>query len=128
MMTIYLSSSTEVSLLHCPPSVEYNFIFVLLLAYCDLLLRLLAAAFIQSDLQLVHLSEERETIYCYRYSKDAHRNKCKALTIARLTHSPYTATMARIRCYTCAIIKYDIQCVHKMPGHTISRWGWLCKV
>ena len=61
-----------------------NEIFVLLLAYCDLHLGLLADAFIQSNLQLVHLSEEGETIYRCRYSKDVHRNKCKALTIARL--------------------------------------------
>ena len=27
-------------------------------------------------------------------------SKCQALTIARLTHSPYTTKTARIRCYT----------------------------
>ena len=36
----------------------------------------------------VHLSEERETIYRCRFSKDFHRNKCQALTIIRLTNSP----------------------------------------
>ena len=35
-----------------------------------------------------------------RYSTDVHRTKCKALTITRLTHSPYTTKIARIRCYT----------------------------
>ena len=47
----------------------------------------LADSFIQSDLQwVVHLSEG-ETIYNWRYRKEVHRTKCKALTIARLTHS-----------------------------------------
>ena len=49
-----------------------NEIFVLLLAYCDLHLGLLADAFIQSNLQLVHLSEEAETIYGHRYSSAKH--------------------------------------------------------
>ena len=41
----------------------------------------LADACIQSDLQEVHLSEERETIiYRCRYSKEVHRTKCQALT------------------------------------------------
>jgi hypothetical protein len=37
---------------------------------------------------LSDLSEEGETIYRCRYSKDVHvhRTKCQALTIARLTH------------------------------------------
>ena len=30
----------------------------------------------------------------------ASRTKCQALTIARLTHSPYATKIARIRCYT----------------------------
>ena len=47
------------------------------------------------------LSEEIETtIYLCWYSKEVHRTKCKALTIARLTHTLYTTKMARIRCYT----------------------------
>ena len=33
-------------------------------------------------------------------SKDVHRTKCQALTIAGLTHSLYTTQMARIRRYT----------------------------
>ena len=50
----------------------------------------LADTYIQSDLQLEHLSEEVEaTIYHCRYSKDV-RNKWQALTIAMLTHSPCT--------------------------------------
>ena len=57
----------------------------------------LADAFIQNDL---HLSEERETIYLCRYSKDVHRTKCQALTTPSLTRSPYTTQIARIRCYT----------------------------
>ena len=44
----------------------------------------------------VDLSEERETRICCRYSVD---RKCKARTIARLTHSLYTK-IARIRRYT----------------------------
>ena len=60
--------------------------------YLHLHLGNLADAFIQSDLQKIHLSEEREkTIYCCRYSKD----KCQALTIVRLTHSPYTIKITR---------------------------------
>ena len=44
------------------------------------------------------LSEESETtIYRCWYSKDVHRTKCQALTVARLTHSPYTTKLARIR-------------------------------
>ena len=48
---------------------------------------------IQSDLQFVHLSEEIETLYHCRYSKDVRRTEWQALTIAtiaRFTHSPYT--------------------------------------
>ena len=61
----------------------------------------LADALIQSDLWKVHLSEERETtIYRCRYIKDVHRSKCQAPTIARLTPSPYTTKIARIRCYS----------------------------
>ena len=41
-------------------------------------LRYLSDAFIQSDLQKVHLSEERETIYLCWYSRIAHRTKCQA--------------------------------------------------
>ena len=40
------------------------------------------------------------TIYRCRYSRDVHRTKCQALTIARLTHSRYTRKIARIRRYT----------------------------
>ena len=36
-----------------------------------------ADAFIQRDLILVHLSEERETIYGCRYSKDVHRTNSR---------------------------------------------------
>ena len=73
----------------------------------------LTDAFIQSDLQKIHLSEERETIYRCWYSK--YRTKCPSLTIARLTHSLYTTKMARIRCYTMlsTILSKDVQ-------HTIS--------
>ena len=47
------------------------------------------------------LSEEGgTTMYLCRYSKDVHRNKYRALPIARLTSSPYTTKTARIRCYT----------------------------
>ena len=44
------------------------------------------------------LSEERETtMHLCGYSEDVHRTKWQALTIARLTHSPYTTEIARIR-------------------------------
>ena len=80
-------------------------------------LRHLADAFIQSNLQYVHLSEERETtIYCCRYSKDVHRTKCQAPTIARLIHSPYATKIARIRCYT--MLSTILKC--KVIQHTIS--------
>ena len=49
--------------------------------------------------QEVDLSEEIETIYFCRYSKDVHRNNCQALTIASLTNSTYTTRKARIICY-----------------------------
>ena len=53
------------------------------------------------------MSENGEiTIYRCLYSKDGHRTKCKALTIARLTHSPYTTKIARIRCYMMLIAQY----------------------
>ena len=56
-------------------------------------LRHLANAFIQSELLLVHLSEERETtIYRRWYSKDVHRNKCQAL---ELLGYPVTRTQQR---------------------------------
>ena len=76
------------------------------------LLKLTEDAFIQSDLQLVHLSKESERIYRCRYSKDVHGTKCKAPTTARLTHSPCTTKIARIRCYT---TKY-----YNQRPHTIS--------
>ena len=44
-------------------------------------------AFIQSDLQSEHLSEERGTkIYRCRCRKDVHRTECQALTITRSTN------------------------------------------
>ena len=39
-------------------------------------------------------------LYPCWYSKDVHRTKCQARTIARLTRSLYSTKMARIRCYT----------------------------
>ena len=65
-------------MLECP------FNIVPMWIYLYLHLGNIADAFIQSDLQQVHLSEERETIYRCRYIKDVHRNKCQALTVARL--------------------------------------------
>ena len=51
------------------------------------------------------LSEERETtMHLCGYSEDVHRTKWQALTIARLTHSPYTTEIARLRRYT--MLKY----------------------
>ena len=56
---------------------------------------------IQSQLQEVYFSGERETtVYLCHYSKDVHRTKCQALSITRLTHSPYITEIARIRRYT----------------------------
>ena len=47
------------------------------------------------------MSEEGETtIHRCRYSKDVHRNKCQARTIARLALSLYSTKIARIRRYT----------------------------
>ena len=83
--------------------------------YSHLHLGNLADAFIQSDLQKIHLSEEREkTIYCCRYSKD----KCQALTIVRLTHSPYTIKITRIGHYTMLSTIFKCQDVQ----HTISAY------
>ena len=77
----------------------FDFIYIILyLSYKHL--GYLADAFIQSDLQYVHLSEERETIYRCRYSKDVHRTKCQALTIIRLTHFAYPTKITRTSCYT----------------------------
>ena len=64
----------------------------------------LADTFIQSDFQLHFnlnynsstFSKKRETIHSCRYSKDAHRTKCQALTITRLTHPLCTTEIARI--------------------------------
>ena len=39
---------------------------------------------------------QKKEKHCCQYSKDVHRTKGKALTIARLIHSPYTARTARI--------------------------------
>ena len=44
------------------------------------------------------------------------RSKCQALTITRLTHSPYATKLARIRCYTVLSIIFRCQDVQ----HTIS--------
>ena len=52
------------------------------------------------------------TIYLFGYSKDVNRTKCQALTIIRLTHSPYTTEIARIRCYTRLSTIYKCQDVH----------------
>ena len=44
-----------------------------------------------------HLSLESEAIDRCRYNEEVHRTKCKAPTIARLTHSLYTTKIARIK-------------------------------
>ena len=66
-----------------------------------------ADTFIPSDLQQEHLSEESETIYRCRNVKDVHRNKCRALTIARLIHSLYATKIAEHYLY-CART-YNVQ-------------------
>ena len=38
----------------------------------------------------IRQKKRETTVYLCRYRKDAHRTKCQALTIARLTHSPNT--------------------------------------
>ena len=43
--------------------------------------------------------KEKQQYRC-RYIKDVHRTKCQALTIAWLTHSPYTTKIGKIRCCT----------------------------
>ena len=68
-------------------------IFSICIIYLGLHLGLLADTFIQSH-------NNTTTIYRCRYSKDVHRTKCQALTIARLTRSLYTTKLTRIRCYT----------------------------
>ena len=56
---------------------------------------------------------KQQYIRC-RYSKGAHRTKCQALTITRLTHSPATSKIDRIRCYTlwtifkCQVVQHTI--------------------
>ena len=62
---------------------------------------LVADTFIQSDLQSVHLSEKKRNniSLLVGYSKDIHRNKCQAFTIARLTPS-CLHQIARIRRHT----------------------------
>ena len=72
----------------------------------------------------VHLTEESETrIYLCWYSKDVHRTKCQAIKIARLSHSPYTTHIARVRCYTMLSTIFKCQDVH----HTISVKGVLVR-
>ena len=51
-------------------------------------------------------------------SKDVQRTKCQALTIVRLTHSPYTTKIARKRCHT--ILSTIFEC--KDVQHTISAY------
>ena len=75
----------------------------------------LADAFILIDIKWV--VRRKTTIYRWRYRKDAHRNKCQAITIARLTHSLYTTKIARIRCYMMLSTIFKCQDVQ----HTI-RW------
>ena len=63
------------------------------------------------------MSEKRETtIYRCGYSRDIHRTMCQALTITRLTHSPYATKIGRIRCYTMPSTIFKLQDVE----HTIS--------
>ena len=57
-----------------------------------------------------------ENNICFWYIKDVHRNKCQALTITRLTHSPFTTEIARIRRYTILSTIFKCQGVQ----HTIS--------
>ena len=73
-------------------------------------------AFIQSDLQWVHLSEERETILFCRYSKDVHGTKCQPLTSDEFTRSLYAIKIASGRCYTM------LSTIFKCKGiqHTLS--------
>jgi hypothetical protein len=58
----------------------------------------LADAFIQSDLQLVHFSEERETVGDCLYSKDVHITKCQALTIFRGLHLLFCQALSKKSC------------------------------
>ena len=90
----------------------------LILAVITVHLRYLADTFIQSDLQQVDLSEERETtIYRCPYSKDVH-GTAQSLTIIRLNHCPYTTKIARIRCYKIHSTLFKCQDVQ----HTISAY------
>ena len=61
--------------------------------------------------------KRKNNIYRYRCSKDVRRTKYQALTISRLTHSPYTTKIARIRCYT-MLLSTIFKCMD--IKHTIS--------
>ena len=56
-------------------------------------------------------------MYRCQYIKDVHRTKSQALTFARLTPSPYTTKIARIRRYTIISTILTFQGVE----HTISK-------
>ena len=60
--------------------------------------RHLADAFIQSDIIIITFVRRKRNynIDRCRYSKDVNINKCQALTIAKLTHFPYTTNIATI--------------------------------
>ena len=52
---------------------------------------------------------KRETkIYCCRCSKDVHRTKWQAPTIARLNYCLYASKIARIRCHTILLVLFHI--------------------
>ena len=54
--------------------------------------------FYPKRLTISRFVRRRETTICLcLYSKDVHRTKCQALIITRLTHSPYSTKIARIK-------------------------------
>ena len=68
---------------------------------------------------------QETTIYLCRYSKDVHRTKYQALTITRLTHSPYTTQIARIRCY---FFRVRTQDVHEQQPYANMAAYWQSRV
>ena len=47
-----------------------------------------------------YICQKEKQQYICQYIKDVHKTRCQALTIVRLTPSPYTTKIAMSRCYT----------------------------
>ena len=66
--------------------------------FCMIYILAFSRCFYQKRLSISHQKKETK-IYRSSYSKDVHRNKYQAYTIATLTHFLYTTKIARIRRY-----------------------------